>query len=99
MEKKIYWGLDTISPESMENLTAICQRAKAFFGDEDIAHIMMDLCACNANGCPLDFKGLLTANTADFLHDIHGINQHVSHEDGTLQDCFVPRYALKYKEA
>lgn len=56
--------------------------------------LIMDLNACHANGCPLDFAGLLTAHLGDFSHDIYGVREHINRQTGKLEDCFVPRYAL-----
>lgn len=55
--------------------------------------ILMDLSACHANGCPLDFKRLLAFPDFDFAHDIFGINQRIDRETGQLRNCFVPRCA------
>ncbi len=55
----------------------------------------MDLRACHANGCPLDFERMLNARDIDLLHDIFGINRHICHETGELKDCFLPRLSKK----
>ena len=56
--------------------------------------LAMDLTACHANGCPMDFARLLEAPDADFIHDVLGIRKHINRKTGNLQDCFVPRCAL-----
>jgi hypothetical protein len=61
---------------------------------DDERTLVMDLNACHANGCPLDFKGLLEAPLQDFSHDICGIRQHINRDTGKLEDFFTPRYAL-----
>jgi hypothetical protein len=53
----------------------------------------MDLTACHKNGCALDLIGLLDASERDFKHDIDGIQRHIDRNDGSLKDCFLPRYA------
>ena len=52
---------------------------------------VMDLCACNSNGCPLDFQKLLDFPAFDFTHDILGIREHINRTTGKLEDCFMPR--------
>lgn len=54
----------------------------------------MDLAATHANGCPLDFDKLLSADTSDFIHDIVGIRLHLDRCNGELKDHFHPRCAL-----
>lgn len=56
---------------------------------------VMDLTACHANGCPLDFAGLLAAEPLDFTHDICGIARHMNRETGKLGGCFLPRCAAR----
>lgn len=57
--------------------------------------LIMDLNACHANGCPLDFKGLLDAPIQDLSHDIYGIRKAIDRETGKLtEDVFLPRCAL-----
>lgn len=53
----------------------------------------MDLSACYAQGCELDFERLLAAPLSDFQHDILGIRRHLNRETGYLEDFFLPRYA------
>jgi hypothetical protein len=61
---------------------------------DDKRTLVMDLMACHANGCPLDFKGLLEASLLDLSHDIYGIRQYIDRDSGKLRDFFTPRYAL-----
>jgi hypothetical protein len=57
--------------------------------------LIMDLTACHANGCPLDFAGLLAAPMQDFSHDVYGIRKAINRQTGKLtEDVFTPRYAL-----
>ena len=55
--------------------------------------VMMDLMACNANGCPLDWDRLLKFDDANLLHDVLGIRKHINRTTGKLEGCFVPRCA------
>ncbi len=63
-------------------------------GFNRLTHVM-DLEACHANGCPLDFERMLAGRDIDLLHDIYGINRHICHETGKLQNCFLPRFSKK----
>lgn len=55
----------------------------------------MDLTACHANGCPMNFAGLLAADDFNFAHDISGINRHLNRTTGELENCFLPRFSKK----
>lgn len=61
----------------------------------DRLEITMDLAACHANGCPMDFKALVNADDFNFTHDVGGINRHIDRETGKLGGCFRPRFALR----
>jgi hypothetical protein len=61
---------------------------------DDQRTLIMDLQACHANACPLDFKGLLEAPMQDFSHDVCGIRQYINRDTGQLDGFFTPRYAL-----
>lgn len=52
-----------------------------------------DITACHCNGCPLDLKGLLEADSFDFGHDVFGIRRSLDRQTGKLMDYFDPRYA------
>ena len=56
--------------------------------------VLMDLTATNANGCPLRLAEFLAAPDGDFGHDFFGIVANIDRTTGTLQNCFVPRYAM-----
>lgn len=58
-------------------------------------HVLMDLTATHANGCPLDLDGLLVASDGDFAHDVFGIRRHINRQTGKLEDFFIPRYAKR----
>lgn len=59
----------------------------------DREELSMDLIACHANGCPLDFDRLLIAPDFDFSHDINGIQRNIDRMTGELKNHFVPRCA------
>jgi hypothetical protein len=58
----------------------------------------MDITAVHANGCPLDLKRLLAADDFNFAHDVFGIERHLNRLTGQLENCFLPRFALKAQE-
>lgn len=59
----------------------------------DALDATMDLKACHANGCKLDFKKLFDASHADFGHDVFGIRRHLDRTTGKLGGNFLPRCA------
>lgn len=85
-----------ITKEDHDLLVQVAERAlRKLPHIDDKRTIVMDLCACHSNGCPLDFKGLLAASMQDFSHDVYGIREHINRDTGKLEDCFLPRYALR----
>ena len=71
----------------------IAKRAVKLLGGE-VVTFAMDIQACHTHGCCLKLVDLLKANNSNFLHDVVGINSHLDHDSGELQDCFLPRYAV-----
>lgn len=61
--------------------------------DWDMTHIIMDLTACHLNGCPLDLEAMKNGSDFDLMHDVLGINHHLNRDNGTLENCFLPRFA------
>lgn len=59
----------------------------------DAVSLEMDLRACHANGCPLDFFKLATASDADFVHDVFGIVRFIDRKTGSIRSNFLPRCA------
>lgn len=61
----------------------------------------MDLCACHANGTPLDFKRMLeTDDDFSLTHDVYGIARHIDRNDasptaGQLRGNFLPRFTKR----
>jgi len=80
-------------------INKIARRAQKCGWDRDTTETRMDLSACHANGCPLDFERLLAADDFNLLHDVCGIARHIDHGTGELMDCFRPRFARKQVEA
>ena len=54
--------------------------------------LLMDLSACHANGCPLDFARMADADDANLAHDVAGIANHLDRETGKLTGHFLPRF-------
>lgn len=65
----------------------------------DAMTLNMDLTACHANGCEMDFGALLRADDFNFWHDVAGIRRHIDRKTGKLTDCFVPRFAFQQEPA
>lgn len=59
----------------------------------DVVWIMMDLDACNSNGCPLDFDRLAKFSDEEFADDILGIVQNMDRTTGQLMNLYRPRCA------
>jgi len=59
----------------------------------------MDLCAVHTWSVPLDFERMMTANKADLLHDMTGIQKYIDRDRGVLTEGFVPRLRLRTKPA
>lgn len=56
---------------------------------------VMDIDACHSNGCPLNLQKLLDADDFNFAHDVFGIRANINRETGEIENCFLPRYAVK----
>ena len=59
----------------------------------NIQHHRMNISACHASGNPLRLAELLKADDFNFAHDIFGIDAHISHDTGAMQNWFSPRYS------
>ena len=44
---------------------------------------------------PMDLNAFLAMPMVDFAHDAFGIRRHMNRRTGQLEDCFVPRCALR----
>ena len=90
----INWDIGTADQAIIEK---IALRAHTLAGRQgaasDLFSRMMDVTACHLNGCPLKLDALLAAEEFDFAHDVFGIGRHIDRRNGTLKDCFLPRFA------
>lgn len=88
-------GINFAIPRSARKpLKQIVDRVLGLLGpDADRLSITMDLCACHANGCPLDFERLASADDFNLLHDVGGINRHINRDTGKIEGFFRPRFA------
>ncbi|KVZ18619.1 hypothetical protein WT88_29495 [Burkholderia stagnalis] len=59
----------------------------------DMLDLHMDLTACHANGCPIDWEKLNGADDVTLAHDVGGIQRHINRRTGKLEDCFLPKCA------
>ncbi|QRE00613.1 hypothetical protein [Pseudomonas phage Itty13] len=88
----------TATDTELETAQLIVERAESMarkYGQEiDRTSLLMDLIACNANGCPLKFQALLDADDGNFAHDVFGIRRYMDRTTGQLTDCFLPRFAV-----
>ena len=89
-----------VSPEDAHYIGEIVKRVERFYrfhaprnAPINVVSIFMDLAACHANACPLDFKRMANADDFNLLHDVCGIGVHLDRETGKLTDCFLPRFA------
>lgn len=57
-------------------------------------NLLMDLQDCHNNGCKLNLDAMINADDTDLIHDVFGINRHLNRDNGQLEDCFLPRFAL-----
>lgn len=81
--------------EEHEAISRIVERALLMRPDLDRLTLDMDLTACHANGCPLDFAKLESFDAFNFSHDVFGIVRHIDRDTGKLTRCFVPRCAAR----
>lgn len=85
--------------DNLETISKITDRAMVLAEKHGIEYerqcCMMDLSACSANGNPMDFDRLLTADEFDFAHDVFGIRRHIDRETGKLTGCFSPRFSIR----
>lgn len=92
--KSVKFTRDPVTAEQIRKCVARAVRLHKAGGRTcDKLALEMDLSATNANGCPIDFDKLLSFDDFSFLHDITGIQHHVSRTSGRITGCFVPRSA------
>lgn len=87
-----------VTPAARAAIRRIARRGKKLFSDRgierDVLSIDMDLSACHANGCKLDFEKLERADDFNLFHDLYGIACCLDHGTGKLRRNFWPRCAL-----
>jgi hypothetical protein len=69
----------------------IVRRAKGLGVIHDVLSTEMDLCATHANGNPMDFEKLASADDFNLAHDVCGIARHLDRNTGKLENYFSPR--------
>lgn len=84
-----------INKSDSELISSIVTRAQQIEKSLDCLSLRMDLMACHANGCPMNFQKLLDADDFNFTHDVSGIMRHLNRKTGKLEDCFLPRFATR----
>ncbi|SEK36863.1 hypothetical protein SAMN04515666_101340 [Bosea lupini] len=88
-----------IAPELRPFVDQILDRTAALYASArqpfDRLHHEMNLCACHANGCPLDFTRMVGADDFNLAHDVFGIDRHLDRDTGRLTDHFLPRFAKR----
>jgi len=80
--------------EEHELSCKIAQRAASNGIGRSVLNISMDIIATHTNGCKLKLQSLLDADLGDFLHDVAGIGGNLNRNTGTLENCFLPRFAV-----
>ncbi|HEY6020836.1 MAG TPA: hypothetical protein VIY48_13340 [Candidatus Paceibacterota bacterium] len=85
----------TATKAEIETIHHIAQRAHNYSLSDKFVNTMMDIEACHCNGTPLELERLLSARLVDFFHDVDGIRNHINRETGKLENCFMPRFAVK----
>lgn len=93
-KNSIKWN---VTKDEAKIIEAIVRRGVAIklFQSSDRVLREIDLIACHRNGTPLDLAKLLYADSITFIHDLTGINRHICHQTGRLQNQFLPRCAKK----
>lgn len=84
--------------EEIDQLARVAERGMKILNDGGAVvsrlDMMMDLEFCH-NDIPLDFEKLEGFDNGDFGHDITGIYRHFNRRTRKLEDCFVPRCAIR----
>lgn len=79
--------------EEQQAINRIVDRALLMNPEADRLSLNMDITACHANGCPLDFEKLESFDAFNFAHDVFGISRHIDRNTGELTRCFLPHCA------
>ncbi|WP_321782379.1 hypothetical protein [Burkholderia pyrrocinia] len=89
-----------VSREVSASIDLVTARYQALLASKglpkvDALELDMDLTACHANGCPMDWQSLSAADDFTLAHDVGGIQRHINRRTGRLENCFLPRCAVK----
>lgn len=95
---------EKLQEDDFPKITAIANRAveiaeKQIVGGQAVKvkpiTFMIDLATVHTGTCPLRLDEMMKADDFNLAHDVFGINRHLNHDTGELQDCFIPRFAEK----
>lgn len=99
MPNQVSFSVDQWTADLIQKCVERCPMRLYLHGAGNKLALTMDLTAVHANDVKIDFKRLLEADDFNFAHDIVGIQQHLNRETGKLENCFLPRFALREEEA
>lgn len=86
-----------LSKSDYELIIMIAHRFEAEFPRPDgytRLDFIMDMSAAHLD-CPMDLCALKAADRFTFAHDIGGITRHLNRQTAKLENCFVPRTAVR----
>lgn len=86
----------TTTREQDDLIRRICERLEQRPQPKAYRRINMSMdlaAACNNGNPPMNLQKLLDSSDFDFVHDLDGISNHISHETGKIGGCFLPRCA------
>lgn len=90
----------TTTREESDAIARIVKRYAKLKGwrvGDSALNLTMDVKACHANGCPLDFARLEAFDDFNLAHDLAGISRHISRTTGELGGFFSPKCSLPEK--
>jgi len=86
------------STEETKLIRAIATRARRLYSTHGIKINTLD-CSMDlvvAHECiPLRLQDLLAADDTDFAHDIGGITKNLNRDTFEIENCFLPRFAVR----
>lgn len=89
MMMSINWD---ISPADQNRMDVVKKRLSALgYTGAYATELCMSVQAPHANGTHLNLEQLIKLDDRSFLHDVFGLDRHVSRETGQIENCFVPR--------
>lgn len=65
--------------------------SKATYSHDDYLAVQVAILVTHLNGCALDLKGLLMADSKTLLGDVIGIINNIDPKTGKLSNCFLPQ--------